>query len=78
MAKISVEEVGENLPAILEQVARGEEVILVQQGKIVARVVPPLTEEQWLASMREFRASIELKGEPMSQTVIELRQEERY
>jgi antitoxin (DNA-binding transcriptional repressor) of toxin-antitoxin stability system len=78
MAKISVEEVGENLPAILEQVARGEEVILVQQGKIVARVVPPLTEEQWLASRKQLRDSLQVKGEPLSETVIKLRQEERY
>jgi prevent-host-death family protein len=78
MPKISVEEASQNLQALLDQVAKGEEVILVQEGKEVARLVPPQTKEEWLASMREFRASIQIKGEPMSQTVIRLRQEERY
>jgi antitoxin (DNA-binding transcriptional repressor) of toxin-antitoxin stability system len=78
MSKISVEEATKNLQAILEQVAKGEEVLLVQDGKIVARIVPPLTREQWIAMRDRSRDSIQLKGEPMSQTVIKLRSEERY
>ncbi|MFB2974267.1 type II toxin-antitoxin system Phd/YefM family antitoxin [Aerosakkonema sp. BLCC-F183] len=78
MSKITVEEASQNLQAILEQVAKGEEVSLWQDGKVVARLVPPLTKEEWLAKMDKFRASIQIKGEPMSQTVIKLRQEERY
>ncbi|WP_442938948.1 type II toxin-antitoxin system Phd/YefM family antitoxin [Nostoc sp.] len=31
-----------NLKSLLEQVARGEEVILLEQDKAVARLVPPL------------------------------------
>ncbi|MFB2918341.1 type II toxin-antitoxin system Phd/YefM family antitoxin [Aerosakkonema funiforme] len=78
MSKITVEEASQNLQAILEQVAKGEEVILVQEGKPVARIVPPLSNEQRLAELKKFRDSIQVKGEPMSQTVIRLRQEERY
>ncbi|MFB2893017.1 type II toxin-antitoxin system Phd/YefM family antitoxin [Aerosakkonemataceae cyanobacterium BLCC-F50] len=78
MSKITVEEASQNLQAILEKVAKGEEVTLLQSGKPVARIVAPLSKEQWLNKMDKFRASIELKGEPMSQTVIKLRQEERY
>ena len=78
MSKITVEEASQNLQAILEQVAKGEEVSLWQEGKVVARVVPPLTKEERLAKMDKFRASIQIKGEPMSQTVIRLRQEARY
>ena len=78
MSKITVEEASQNLQAILEKVAKGEEVTLVQEGKAVAKIVPPLSKEQWLTKMDKFRDSIQLKGEPMSQTVVRLRQEERY
>ncbi len=78
MPAISVEEAKQNLQAILEKVAKGEEVTIVQEGKVVARVVPPLSKEQRLAELKILRDSIQVKGEPLSETVIRLRQEERY
>ena len=78
MLRISVEEAARNLKALLEQVAKGEEVILVEQDKAVARLVPLQTKEQWLASRKVFRDSLHVKGEALSATVIKARQEERY
>ncbi len=78
MSKVSVEEAVSNLKALLEQVAAGEEVIIVEQDKPVARLVPPSTEEEVFADMRQFRESLSIKGESLSQTVIKARQEERY
>ena len=78
MSKVSVEEAARNLKALLEQVAAGEEVILVEQDKPVARLVPPSTKEDLLAEMKQFRESLSVTGEPLSQTVIKARQEERY
>ncbi len=78
MSKVSVEEAVSNLKALLEQVAAGEEVIIVEQDKPVARLVPPSTEEEVFADMRQFRESLSVKGESLSQTVIKARQEERY
>ena len=78
MSKVSVEEAVSNLLALLEQVAAGEEVIIVEQDKPVARLVPPSTEEEVFADMRQFRESLSVKGESLSQTVIKARQEERY
>lgn len=78
MSKISVEEASRNLKAILEQVAKGEEVILVEKDKPVARLVPLQSREEWLARIKEFRASLRVKGEPLSATVFKARQEERY
>ncbi len=78
MPAISVEEAKQNLQAILEKVAKGEEVTIIQEGKVVARVVPPLSKEQRLAELKTLRDSIQVKGEPLSATVIKLRQEERY
>ncbi|MCC5607382.1 type II toxin-antitoxin system Phd/YefM family antitoxin [Nostoc sp. CHAB 5834] len=77
MLRISVEEAAINLKSLLERVARGEEVILLEQNKAVARLVPPLQKEERLASMKQFRDSLEIKGESLSTTVINARIEER-
>ncbi|BBD64622.1 hypothetical protein NIES4072_17160 [Nostoc commune NIES-4072] len=77
MLRISVEEAARNLKSLLERVARGEEVILLEQDKAVARLVPPLQNAERLASMKQFRDSLEIKGESLSATVINARIEER-
>jgi prevent-host-death family protein len=78
VSRITVEEAARNLKALLEQVAKGEEVILVEQGKAVARLVPLPAKEQWLASRKVFRNSLQVKGESLSATMIRSRREERY
>lgn len=78
MLKISVEEAAINLRSILEQVAKGEEVILLEQNQVVARLVPPRQKEQRLASMRKFRDALTFKGESLSTTIINARTEERH
>jgi antitoxin (DNA-binding transcriptional repressor) of toxin-antitoxin stability system len=76
--KISVEEAAINLRSLLEEVAKGEEVILLEENKVVARLVPPQQKEKRLASMKLFRDSITVKGESLSTTVINARFEERH
>ena len=78
MSKVSIEEAVRNLKALLKQVAAGEEIILVDQDKPVARLVPPSTKKDLLADMKQFRKSLAVTGEPLSQTIIKARQEERY
>lgn len=78
MLKVTVEDAVRDLKALLEQVARGEEVVLMEQDREVARLIPPQSREQWLANMRVFRSSLQIKGEPLSATVIKARQEGRY
>ncbi len=77
MLRISVEEAAMNLKSLLERVARGEEVILLEQDKAVARLVPPPQKEEQLVSMKQFRDSLAIKGESLSATVINGRIEER-
>jgi antitoxin (DNA-binding transcriptional repressor) of toxin-antitoxin stability system len=76
--RISVEEAVVTLKYLLEQVAKGEEVILLEQDKVVARLVPPQQKEQRLANMKQFRNDIAVKGESLSTTIINARQEERH
>jgi prevent-host-death family protein len=77
MLRISVQEAASQLGSLLERVARGEEVILIEQNKEVARLVPPLGREQWLSRTRQFRTSLQVQGEALSATVMKARQEER-
>lgn len=77
MFKISIEDAAGQLKALLKKVAQGEEVILTEQDREVARLVPPLSREQWLTRARQFRESLQVQGESLSATVIGARQEER-
>ncbi|MEA5502586.1 hypothetical protein VB735_05580 [Halotia wernerae UHCC 0503] len=70
MLKVSVEEAVINLKNLLKQVAKGEEVILLEENKVIARLVLPQKKEQRLASMKQFRDTLAVKGEPLSATVI--------
>ena len=78
MIEINVKEVRSNISSILDQVEQGEEVVITRRGK--GRVLmtnfkqPPVP----LQSLRTFREDLEIKGEPLSQTVIKQREEERY
>lgn len=78
MLRISVEEVAVNLKALLERVAQGEEIILVDGSAEVARLVPPKTRKEWVLSAKRLRDSVSLTGEPLSATTIQARLGERY
>ncbi len=69
MFKIGVEEASGQLKALLKRVAAGEEVILVEQDREVARLVPPM-QQQWLFQARQFRESLHVQGESLSATVM--------
>lgn len=77
MLEVNVDEVAVNLLTLLEQVAKGEEIIIVQQNQAIARLVPAQTRSPWLARNRKLRNSLHLKGEPLSATIITARQGER-
>ena len=48
------------------------------EQQIAGERTVPMSREEWLASLRKFRGSIRVSGEPLSATVIKARQEERY
>lgn len=78
MAEASVREVRENLRAYIERAEAGEEIVIRRRGRAVARLVPPEPERSRFPDLTEFRASIEMEGEPLSETVIRQRREARY
>ena len=78
MKIVSVAEARKQLKALLDEVSSGHEVSVVRRGREVARLVPPKTRKRRLPALGSFRASIRIAGEPMSETVIRARREERY
>ena len=77
MLEVNVKEARSKLSNLLDRVERGEEIIIRRRGKKVARLVSP-QRENVLPSLKKFRASISMTGKSLSETVIDLRKEERY
>ncbi len=78
MKKVGVRDARADLPALLNRVARGEEIVIQRRGKAAARLVPPARSYMLLPDLTTFRASIRIRGGPMSATVIKGRREERF
>ena len=77
MLEVNVKEARSKLSILLDRVERGEEIIIKRRGKKVAILVSP-ERETTLPSLKDFRGSISTKGKPLSETVIDIRQKERY
>jgi prevent-host-death family protein len=77
MIEVNVKEARSKLSSLLDRVERGEEIIINRRGKKVALLVSPQRKNA-LPSLKEFRASISTTGKSLSETVIDIRQEERY
>lgn len=76
--KINVKEARSKLSSLLDRVEEGEEVIITRHGKEVARLIRPNDTVKKLPSLKEFRSSINIKTDPLSDTVIQERKKERY
>lgn len=77
MVEVNVKDARSQLSDLLNRVEKGEEIIIKRRGKRVAKMVPSRGKNR-LPSLRDFRASLKLRGKPLSQTVIDARKEERY
>ena len=77
MLEVNVKEARSKLSILLDRVERGEQIIIKRRGKKIALLVSPKGENA-LPSLKGFRASITTGGKSLSETVIDLRREERY
>lgn len=79
MDTVKMSEARKRLSELVHAAERGESVSITRRGKEVARIVPaeqkPLKP---LPDLSEFRASIKVKGKPLSEVVRDMRAEERY
>ncbi len=78
MKTVSVAEARRRLKALLDEVSSGHEVAVVRRGREVARLVPPKRSGRRLPALGAFRASIRVRGEPVSGAVVRARREARY
>lgn len=78
MLQINIRDARNKLSHLIDQVERGQQVILSRRGKAVAQLSPVNFEERCLPSLSKFRATIHSNSENLSDTVIKSRQEERY
>ena len=78
MGPVNLKEARQRLGILVRAAERGESTVITRRGKTVARIVPAEQKRlRPLPDLTAFRASIRLKGKPMSQTVIDQRREER-
>ena len=76
--EINVREARKRISALLDITQKGGEVLISRQGKKIARLVPVVDPEKRLPDLSAFRASISVRGRPLSRTVVDDRKAERY
>ena len=76
--EVSVKQARSNISSLLNRIQEGEEVLILRRGEKVARLVPVDKESRKLPDLSGFRSSIQVQGEPLSQTVIQEREQERF
>ncbi len=76
MIEVSVKDARSQLSRLLDRIEQGEVVIITRRGKKVAKLVSPKAGHR-LPSLKDFRASVAVKGRPLSHTVIDARNDER-
>ncbi len=76
--EVSVKEARARFSDLIKRAEKGEEVLLFRRGKKVARLLPAEKLQKTLPSLKKFRASIRIKGKPMSMVVVKGREEERF
>jgi len=76
--EINAKQARAKLSSLLKRVEEGGEVVLLRRGKRIARLIPAERKQGRLPTLKEFRASIQIKGKPLSVDVIRGREDERF
>ncbi len=79
MSAIDIKDVQRKIAEMLEAVERGETLAITRDGKAVAMLEPASKQEKrQLPSLAEFRASLKIDQACSANSVVELRELERY
>ena len=81
MTTVTVRQARENLSSLLDEAMHGQTVTITRRGKEVARLVPPEKASNGsFPDMTEFRKRMKksVKGESLSETILKMRNEERF
>jgi hypothetical protein len=77
--KLLLEDIRKNVDVLLEQLEAGREVIVMREGEsILLQNFTELPSTGQLPDLTEFRNTLNLQGEPLSQSVMKLRKDYRY
>jgi prevent-host-death family protein len=78
MRTLSVNEVRKQLSEVLRDAEAGDSTVITRYGKPIAEITPIRRERPKFPDMSEFRASIKMRGKTLTDTLREMRDEERY
>jgi prevent-host-death family protein len=78
MIEINAQEARSKFSMLLKHAEAGDEVVILRRGKKVARLLPSHDEGRRLPPLKEFRASIHIKGDSLSAAIMRERKETRY
>ncbi|HOX36924.1 MAG TPA: type II toxin-antitoxin system prevent-host-death family antitoxin [Candidatus Brocadiia bacterium] len=77
--RVTASEARKRLGSLLDRAATGETVIITRRGKEVARIIGAGRKPHHVfPDMSKFRASLNVKGKPLSEIVIHMRDQGRY
>lgn len=78
MRTLSVKEVREQLSEVIREAEAGGSVVITRYGTPIAQINPIAKERPKFPDMSAFRASIKVRGKSLTDTLRDLRNEERY
>ena len=79
MTTVSLKEARKRLGELVRAAEQGESIVLTRRGREVARIEPPASaKREGLPDLTAFRATLDVRGKPLSEVVVENRERERY
>jgi prevent-host-death family protein len=78
MRTLSVKEVRKQLSEVIREAEAGDSTVITRYGAPIAQIAPIRKERPKFPDLTEFRASIKVRGKPLSEVVREMRDEERF
>jgi len=78
MKSINIRELTHHFSAYLKIVKRGEHIVVMERNLPVADIIPHNENVEAPPAWKRTIQRIRIKGEPLSKTVIRMREEERY
>jgi len=80
MQTVTSRQARQKFAELMDTASHGETIRVTRRGREVCRISPPTEKTAPLPDLTEFRNSLKsrIKGKPLSQTVIEMRDEERF
>lgn len=77
MRTMSVKEVRKQLSEVIHDAEAGDPTIITRYGNPIAQITPVKKQRPRFPDMSEFRARIKTRGKTLTETVLEMRNEER-